>query len=248
VRVESYLICATPRSGTTLLCDLLEQTGVAGRPDSFYRQQSIGDWAERFGVAPGEGFAFERRYLEATIRYGSGDTGMFGMRVMWPSMPEMQQRLTHIVPDAATDAHRLRAAFGTTLYIHLERKDRVAQAISRAKAEQSGLWHRHADGSERELVKPYQAPSYDSVQLDRLIAETNEHEAAWKHWFAAQEIAPLGVTYEELSTDRVATLSRILSALGRDPAIAASIAPQTARLADAQSQQWAERYRAEHDG
>ena len=28
----SYLICATPRSGSTLLCDALEDTGIAGRP------------------------------------------------------------------------------------------------------------------------------------------------------------------------------------------------------------------------
>ena len=30
--VASYLICATPRSGSTLLCDALEGTGIAGRP------------------------------------------------------------------------------------------------------------------------------------------------------------------------------------------------------------------------
>ena len=28
----SYLLCATPRSGSTLLCDALEGTGIAGRP------------------------------------------------------------------------------------------------------------------------------------------------------------------------------------------------------------------------
>src|ERR1700733_11310881 len=29
----SYLVCATPRSGSTLLCQALTQTGVAGRPE-----------------------------------------------------------------------------------------------------------------------------------------------------------------------------------------------------------------------
>src|SRR3954453_1014417 len=29
----SYLICTTPRSGSTLLCEALENTGVAGRPE-----------------------------------------------------------------------------------------------------------------------------------------------------------------------------------------------------------------------
>src|SRR3712207_7978474 len=33
---RSYLVCATPRSGSTLLCHLLEQTGVAGRPEEYF--------------------------------------------------------------------------------------------------------------------------------------------------------------------------------------------------------------------
>ena len=30
--VLSYLICATPRNGSTLLCDALGRTGIVGRP------------------------------------------------------------------------------------------------------------------------------------------------------------------------------------------------------------------------
>ena len=32
----SYLVCATERSGSTLLCELLAGTGVAGRPEEFF--------------------------------------------------------------------------------------------------------------------------------------------------------------------------------------------------------------------
>jgi len=32
--VRSYVVCATPRSGSTLLCELLKSTGVAGHPVS----------------------------------------------------------------------------------------------------------------------------------------------------------------------------------------------------------------------
>lgn len=244
----SYLICATPRSGSTLLCDLLKQTGVAGRPASLYRRQSVDHYVERFGIAPGEGSKFERRYLDAAILYGTGDTGMFGMRLMWPSMPELQDKLRPLFPQQPTDAGRLTTAFGTPLYIHLQRQDRVAQAISRAKAEQSGLWHRGADGSERERVKPPQTASYDAAQLARFIAEATAEEAAWQRWLRAENIAPLELTYEALSADPIAVLATVLVALGCDPAIAADVAPQTARLADAESAAWAERYRAEHPG
>ena len=33
---HSYLVCATERSGSTLLCELLAGTGVAGRPEEYF--------------------------------------------------------------------------------------------------------------------------------------------------------------------------------------------------------------------
>jgi LPS sulfotransferase NodH len=32
----SYLICATPRSGSTLLCAALDDTGIAGHPEKHF--------------------------------------------------------------------------------------------------------------------------------------------------------------------------------------------------------------------
>ena len=36
IPTTSYLVCATPRSGSTLLCDLLDQTGAAGHPEEYF--------------------------------------------------------------------------------------------------------------------------------------------------------------------------------------------------------------------
>jgi LPS sulfotransferase NodH len=33
---SSYLVCATPRSGSTLVCQALKETGVAGRPEEYF--------------------------------------------------------------------------------------------------------------------------------------------------------------------------------------------------------------------
>src|SRR5215207_8545306 len=33
---RSYLVCATPRSGSTLLCEALKSTGVAGVPAEYF--------------------------------------------------------------------------------------------------------------------------------------------------------------------------------------------------------------------
>ena len=46
----AYIICATPRSGSTLLCDMLAGSGVAGNPNSYYRPPSIAHFAAQMGV------------------------------------------------------------------------------------------------------------------------------------------------------------------------------------------------------
>ena len=33
---RSYIVCATPRSGSTLVCKALRDTGVAGRPEEYF--------------------------------------------------------------------------------------------------------------------------------------------------------------------------------------------------------------------
>ena len=47
---DGYLICATPRTGSTLLCGLLASTGVAGNPELYFRVRRSGEgW--RCGIA-----------------------------------------------------------------------------------------------------------------------------------------------------------------------------------------------------
>ncbi|NVK33715.1 MAG: hypothetical protein HWE23_04485 [Rhodobacteraceae bacterium] len=48
---DAYIICGTQRSGSTMLCDLLIDTGAAGRPASYFRRQSIAGYAEKLNVA-----------------------------------------------------------------------------------------------------------------------------------------------------------------------------------------------------
>lgn len=245
---RSYFICATPRSGSTLLCDLLADTGLAGKPASYYRRQSIPRWIERLGLPEPSGpqdADFERAYLDAVIRAGSGDGYIFGLRLMWETLPELLTRLSLLHLDQHSDHRRLEAAFGKIAYIHLSRTDKVDQAISQAKAEQSGLWHLASDGSERERIGAPQEPDYDADRIDALVRELRASDAAWNAWFAGQGIEPLRLTYEELSSDPQATLARVLDKLGLDVARADAVEVRTRKMADEDSVDWAARFRVE---
>jgi len=247
-QASSYIICATPRSGSTLLCDLLHDTGVAGNPHSFFRRQDFADWAEEFNVPVADwsdNQSFDQPYVDAVVTYGTAGTGLFGMRVMWESLRDLSTRLEVLFPGLPSDNARFQSAFGPSVYLHLSREDKIAQAVSRCKAEQTGLWHVDADGTERERVKPGQPPGYDGDELSKLVTELEDHDAAWARWFDRQGVVPVSISYEMLSSRPQVTLALILSALGQNKTIAEKIEPRTTKLADNKSREWADRFRAE---
>ena len=128
-----------------------------------------------------------------------------------------------------------------------KREDKVAQAISRLRAEQTGLWHKFSDGTERERLKSGHQSAYNAHVLSRLVATLEEHDAAWATWFIQQNLEPLCITYETLSSEPQAVLASVLCALDLDPTIAESVRPRSVKMADSKSQEWATRFRIEKD-
>ena len=245
---QSYIICATPRCGSTLLCTLLAATGVAGKPNSFFRVQDVSEWAQEWGLPDIKTLsdpAITRRYLAALRVEGTAQTGLFGLRLMAENIVDASNALDQIHPGHPNDHARFEAAFGKTLYLHLSRRDKVAQAVSRLKAEQSGLWHMAPDGSEYERLSPAKPLAYDAKRITRTIAQYRASDAAWQAWFTAQSITPMRLTYEALAAAPLETLRDILHQLGQNPSAADGIVPGVARMTDGTSKDWIARYRLE---
>lgn len=245
---DSYVICTSPRSGSTLLCKLLAATGVAGNPGSYFHEPSLSDWLSDFDLAP-DPSATERDVLaeifRAAMAKGSLDTGTFGLRLQRHSFDFFTEKLAVLYPESSRDAQRLQAAFGRTLFVHLTRRDKVEQAVSYVKAEQTGLWHAAPDGTELERLSPPQTPVYDASEIRARYDELTAYDRDWEHWFAAEEISPLRLTYEALSKDPIETLCRTLDELGLEREAAAGVEPGVAKLADGTSRDWVARFRSE---
>lgn len=244
---QSYIICTTPRSGSTLLCGLLAATGRAGNPDSHFHTPSLDGWLADYDLTR-KTFASDHEaaaaVFAAAVKEGEAG-GVFGLRMQRPSLAFFMEQAAALFPDAQTDADRIRAAFGETLYIYLRRRDKLAQAISMVKAEQTGLWHKAADGAELERLAPPGPPTYDAGRIGEKVDTLTALDAEWPVWFARERIAPLSLTYEDLSKDPQGALAEVLTALGLDPALAETVETPTARLSDAISREWADRFRAE---
>jgi trehalose 2-sulfotransferase len=221
---------------------------VAGNPDSYFHRPSISGWLADLDLAR-HASAPDRELLEAIFRVaiakGTLDTGIFGLRLQRHSFDFFTEKLVVLYPRHSNLVERFQAAFGRTLFVHLTRGDKVAQAVSYVKARQTGLWHAAPDGTELERLSPPQEPAYDASEIRTRLEEMTAHDCNWEHWFAASEIDPLRITYEELSAGPIKILRAMLDRLGLERGAADGIEPAVAKLADVTNQDWVARFRSE---
>ncbi|GAA5034183.1 Stf0 family sulphotransferase [Actinopolymorpha pittospori] len=235
---DSYLICATPRTGSSLLCGLLASTGVGGRPEAYFRQPNEQSWAERWRIVDRSGHFDYADYVRAAITAGSTDNRVFGAKVMWGTLDEVVAKLATVHPKlAGADLELLNQAFGRTRFVFVRRADVVAQAVSWLRAEQTNLWYVGDSGvSGRE-------PEYDLDGIRGFVRMIEEHNAAWRTWFSSFDVQPHEVVYEELIADMSAVTLGILDHLGLPTT--GSVTPRHQRQADDINAEWMARYRAE---
>jgi trehalose 2-sulfotransferase len=259
---RAYLVCATPRSGSTLLCQALQGTGVAGRPEEFFEElaatglprqpreyfDGVADPSllallpeRRAGAAITAARARER--LAHALRAGTTPNGVFGAKMMWAYFSDFLAGLRGEAPPGAPEPDLLAALFGDLRYVRVVRRDKVAQAVSLWRALQTQAWRDEGSGAcEHEVVYHHGAIAH---LADRLAA----HDEAWTAWFAAHGIEPAVVVYEGLADAVEPTVRSLLRRLGLEPAGAAwrFTPPRMRRQADEVSEAWTARFAAERD-
>lgn len=230
----SYLVCGTPRSGTSLLCGLLASTGLAGRPEEYFWRDDEPHWSEQWGVT---GFT---DYLRAAIAHGSTPNGVFGAKVMYGYLPDLLGKLAALQGGAGLDDRTLlERAFPGLRFLWIWREDMVAQAVSWSKAIQTNVW----SASDRRAPSA-EPPRFDFRQIHELVRQARSGRKGWKRWFKAHHIEPLRIRYEDLMTDMSGTTRGSLSFLGIEHPVDLAVQAQTARQADSINDDWAARYRS----
>lgn len=175
---RAFLVCATPRSGSTLVCQLLKNTGVAGRPEEYFEalrhsgrrrrpeeyflgvdDQSILDQlgARELGEEPlPRSPLWSRtsydRYLEWAVETGTTPNGVFSAKLMWGYFGDFVSLLRNIPRFGDLPlAELLPAVFGDLTYIRVVRANKVRQAVSLWKAVQTATWRDEDAERERSL-------------------------------------------------------------------------------------------------
>jgi len=244
---KSYVVCATPRSGSTLLCALLAGTGVAGNPEESFEHlwrsglprqpreyfAGVDDAGVLALLAPTDpGGADRSDPFPPALERGTTPNGVFGAKLMWTHLLDLAERL-----DCAADPGLLEARLPALRYVHVTRGDKVAaQAVSLWRAVQTRAWR--AGGVKEEGVAVYHGGA-----IGRLFAQLTEQDEAWRAWFAANGIEPLTIAYEALADAAPSVAAAVLEHVG---AGAAEIPePPLRRQSDDRSARWVERFRGE---
>jgi trehalose 2-sulfotransferase len=230
---RSYVICSTPRSGSSLLSEALTGSGVLGAPlEYFDRTSAHADLRRRWGC---DGAACFVRCLH---RYRTGPGDVLGLKLHWFQMAETAAELGDGVA-GAPDHERERAALrriapgATLVYVH--RLDRERQAISWALAEATGCWERRGtDGAPT-------VADLDPAAIAACRRRIDDSDLAWRSFFLSAGAPAVTVTYEQLAADYERAVRMVAAALGAGDATVPD--PTLVRQSSAQTDQLLLRYR-----
>jgi LPS sulfotransferase NodH len=235
-----YVVCTIPRSGSNLLTDGLRATHRAGMPKQFFLPKSEGRYGAELGLDPDSDYPnYVRRIVEAKTTRNE----VFGFKLMSWYLDDFLARLRDAgaFGDAATnDLTMLRNAFPRLRFVHIMRRHKLRQALSTARALQTGLWKvQEGKAASRE-------PQFDAELIEQSLKEAERQEKIWYTFFQRIGIEPFQVEYEELCQDYEGTIRGVLDFLKISLPRGAQIGPPvTVRQADEISQIWEERFLTE---
>lgn len=231
----SYLVCATPRSGSTLLCEALRNTSVAGRPDEYFAPENVVRLSQMWGVSSG--------YFERVLEHGTTPNGVFGTKMMISQLDhfagEVQKSRRNVDPDIPIQ-ELLISVFPNLHYIWITRRDKVRQAVSLEKMLQSGVIYKEMG----KPVIPQKQLTFNFDRIDLLYYRSVAQDVAWQEYFTKWGVTPFQVVYEDFVDNYEQTVKDIFDYLKIPiPGRLGTGRRKLEKMADSLSEEWVRRYR-----
>jgi LPS sulfotransferase NodH len=203
-----YFICMSPRSGSTLLCDALRSTGVAGKPIEYFHEAQLPESLKLFRVTN------FYDYFWRVLGTCATENGVFGVKLA--GGVDFFDKFVHRVKQfpayrdrAISAAEMMNDLFPDLRYIWLTRRNKVRQAVSNVMAVQSGIWHSHLEPQEGTKKEP----EFDFGDIDHSIQTLVIQDAAWQEYFTQANVTPMTLVYEDFCSDLSGTARRVLEFL-----------------------------------
>ncbi len=231
----TYLVCATHRSGSNLLCQALWHTDLCGRPQEFFSPTRAQPIAEEHGLEADPGADYPA-YVAELVERRSTPNGVFGGKIMWAHLAPLIERVG--APGEST-GETLARVFPNLRYLWVRRADKLRQAISMWKAKQTKIYNSLQEGERA----PDTEPAFDFDEIRKTKERFEREDEAWLGYFQAEGIRPIEVTYERFAADVETGTRALLEGLGI--ALPEGFAPKPLtyqKLADSTNEEWRDRY------
>ena len=235
-----YVVCTIPRSGSNLLTDGLRDTRRAGMPKQFFLPKAESRYSSELGIDPVADYA---AYVCAIVNTKATRNEVFGFKLMSWYLEDFLARLreAHGFANSTTsDLELLYSAFPRLRFVRIVRRHKLRQALSTARALQTGLW------KVQEGKNVQREPEFDPDLIEQSLREAERQDKLWDDFFRQIGITPFEVQYEKLCQNYETTIRAVLNFLKiKLPAGAQVGPPVTTRQADEISRIWEERFLAE---
>lgn len=224
----TYVLATVPRTGSSYFSHLLWATGCLGAPLEYLNFQG-GPYAFADG-AP----ALQDQLWRSVQRRRTTPNGVFGFKA-FPMQLEALQGENPALLQAVMAAVM---AGAPPKIVYLQRRDRVAHAVSFARATLSGIWR-----AEQEAGGRGAEPEYSQADLEGAERLIELHQGAWEEMFRDLRITPLMLWYEDVVADPAGAVGRVADYLGvtLDPA-AAIVVPEVRKQDETHALLWASKY------
>ncbi|CVI57330.1 Stf0 family sulfotransferase [Agrobacterium leguminum] len=222
--IERVLVVASSyRCGSTYLSSLLWADGRFGAPFEYFNfEKHMIVLMARLGAVDAES------YLRELIKRRTAPNGTFGIKCHFHHFEAMVQQ-----SEWWMGQHR------SARYLYVNRLDKIAQAVSMAKALQTNSWVSF------EVAR--KVPLFYSHDLIRdCLQEVMTQTSAWWKWFERNGITPFTVNYEDLQdrpTDIIAGIANWFG-VSSQPLNPIEV-PMPAIQSDATNLEWQNRFISE---
>src|SRR5215475_1812523 len=202
-----YVVCTIPRSGSNLLTDGLRDTRRAGMPKQFFLPKGESRYAAELGIDRVADYA---AYVRGIVDTKVTRNEVFGFKLMSWYLQDFVNRLrgAHGFGNSTTtDLELLCNAFPRLRFVRIVRRHKLRQALSTARALQTGLWKvQKGKSTQRE-------PEFDPELIEQSLHEAERQEKSWDDFFRRIGIKPFKVEYERLCQDYETTIRAVLNFL-----------------------------------
>jgi LPS sulfotransferase NodH len=226
---RTYLLASVPRAGSTFFSHALWRTGCLGAPLEYLNFDPAGP----YGFASSSPEA-QQQLWRSVLRRRCSPNGVFGLKAFPTQLQQLQRANAVLLADVlATILPRDRPH----RVVYLRRRDRIAQAVSYARASASGIWRK-----EQECDGP--APlEYSEEAVEAAERGIAFQESIWARMFSELKIEPLTVWHEDVLEDAQKFTRQVADYLGVaiDREAAVSV-PEIRRQSPGDSAEWIRRY------